>query len=67
MNYSEWDEAVNFPFGVSVETGPNAVARYMYDGQRSHGLLDVYLTDGLGVSLMAVWFERFGISLFGGF
>lgn len=67
LNYSEWDEAVNLPFGVSVDLGRGGVARYMYDGERSHGLLDLHVTERLGVSLLAVWFERFGVSLFGGF
>ena len=66
LNYSEWDDGVNYPFGAAVEIGAGFVARYMYDGQRSHALLDYYLGQ-VGVSLMYVWMETFGVALYGGF
>jgi hypothetical protein len=66
LNYSEWDEGINVPFGAAQELGGSFAARYMYDGQRSHALLDYY-RDVVGVSLMWVWLEQFGIALHGGF
>jgi hypothetical protein len=38
----------------------------MYDGQRSHVLLDHY-RGNVGISLMWVWLEKFGVALHGGF
>jgi hypothetical protein len=66
FNYSEWDDGVNVPFGAAQELGRNFAVRYMYDGQRSHALLDAY-RGNVGVSLMWVWLERFGVALHGGF
>ncbi len=66
VNYSEWDEGVNLPFGAAVELGHGFLLRYMYDGSRSHGLLD-YNLDRFGVSIIWVWMEKFGVSLYGGF
>ena len=65
LNYSEWDDAVNVPFGGALEIGHGISARYMYDGNRSHGLIE-YFRDRVGVSFMYIWFETFGISLHGG-
>ena len=66
VNYSEWDEAVNFPVGVGFEVGKGFSVRPMYDGDRGH-LMFNYFADRYGVSLMAVWFETMGISLSAGF
>jgi len=66
LNYSEWDDGVNLPFGASQEIGRSFAARYMYDGQKSHALLDYY-RQKVGVSLMWVWLEKFGVALHGGF
>lgn len=66
LNYSEWDNGFNIPFGGGVEIGRGFVARYMYDGNRSHALLD-YFAGHVGLSLMYVWLETFGISINGGF
>jgi hypothetical protein len=66
LNYSEWDEGFNVPFGVAKEVVDRFALRYMYDGQRSHALADYYL-DNVGVSLMYVWLEQFGVSLYAGF
>jgi hypothetical protein len=66
LNYSEWDEGLNVPFGAAQEIGRGFAARYMYDGQRSHALLDYY-RDNVGVSLIWVWLEEFGVALHGGF
>lgn len=66
LNYSEWDEEMNFPFGANLELGKGFSMRPMYDGQRSHLLLN-YFTHQYGISLMYVWYEKFGISLTAGF
>ena len=67
LNYSEWDEELNFPFGASAELGAGVVARYMYDGMDSHALLDYFVTESMGVTLMYVWLDTFGVALHGGF
>lgn len=66
LNYSEWDDGFNAPFGAAKEIGRGFAARYMYDGQRSHALLDYY-RENVGISLMWVWLEKFGVALHGGF
>lgn len=66
LNYSEWDEQFNFPFGGNIELGKNFSLRPMYDGQRSHLMVN-YFTERFGVSLMYVWLETFGVSLSTGF
>jgi hypothetical protein len=65
LNYSEWDEGFNYPFGASFEIGRGFGARYMYDGQRSHALLDYYWNN-VGVSLMWLWLETIGVAFHGG-
>ena len=66
LNYSEWDDRINFPFGAAVEIGGGLLARYMYDGNRSHLLMDYYFGP-VGVSAMYVWLEQFGVAFHGGF
>lgn len=66
LNYSEWDDGINVPFGAGQEIGRGFAARYMYDGNRSHALLD-YTRDNVGVSFLWVWLEKFGVALHGGF
>jgi len=62
LNYSEWDETFNFPFGGSFEFCQGVSTRYMYDGQRSHLMLN-YFPERWGASLMWVWLEKFGLSV----
>ena len=66
LNYSEWDEGFNYPFGAEWFIWRGFSLRYMYDGERSH-LLGNWVGGHVGVSLMAVWMDTFGIALFGGF
>lgn len=61
LNYSEWDDDFNVPFGVEVEFGERFSARPMYDGDRTHLMLN-YRGDRFGVSLIWVWLERGGIA-----
>lgn len=67
LNYSEWDEGFNVPFGAAFDLGRGCSVRYMYDAVRSHALLDRALNDRWGMSLMAIWLERFGVAIHGGF
>lgn len=66
LNYSEWDDRLNVPFGVTVELGRGFSVRPMYDGRRSHLMLNAFATQ-VGMSLLWVWYERFGIALSTGF
>lgn len=66
LNYSEWDDRFNFPFGVSLEVGKGFSIRPMYDGDRGHLMVN-YFADTYGISLMYVWYETAGISLSVGF
>lgn len=61
LNYSEWDGEFNFPFGGSLEFGRGISARAMYDGQRTHLLLN-YFPHRYGVSLIYAWLENFGVA-----
>ena len=66
LNYSEWVEKFNLPVGLGVELGKGFSVRPMFDGDRSHLLLN-YFDDRYGVSLMAVWLEKMGVAFFYGF
>jgi hypothetical protein len=57
---------VNCPFGAEWLIGRGFSARYMYDGQRSH-MLGSWFGANIGVSLIAVWMDTFGIAVAGGF
>src|SRR5688572_8343050 len=66
FNYSEFEEGINLPFGVSYHLRPDLSAMYMNDGRKSHGLL-TYSQADWSVSLMWVWFKHPGISMSWGF
>jgi hypothetical protein len=66
LNYSEWDEGINFPFGGEWYIHGGFSVRGMYDGQQPHAMVN-WFGDRFGVSLMAVWLDTFGISVAGGF
>ena len=61
LNYSEWDEDFNFPFGVEVDLTENLSVRPMYDGQRTH-LTMSYRKERHNISLLWVWLERIGLA-----
>lgn len=65
-NYSEWDGGINFPFGAYVDVGRGFSLQPMYDGQRSHLLVN-WQRERYGVSLLWVWLEEAGISFNVGF
>ena len=62
----EWDEAINFPAGISLEIGNGLSIRPMYDGDRGHLMLNYFATQ-YGISLMYVWLKTMGVSLSVGF
>lgn len=66
LNWSEWDERFNVPFGASVELGAGFSLRPMYDGHRSH-LMGTWSGSRVSVSALWVWFERAGAAVSLGF
>jgi hypothetical protein len=66
LNYSEWDAEFNAPFGASVEFGKGISVRWMYDGDRQHGMLNYYASR-YGVSVMYVWLDTMGLTFSVGF
>ncbi|MEM7353881.1 MAG: hypothetical protein AAF657_23980 [Acidobacteriota bacterium] len=61
LNYSEWDDEFNLPFGIDVELGRSFSARPMYDGHRTHLTLN-YQGRRYTTSLLWVWLERVGVA-----
>jgi len=66
VNYSEWDEAINYPFGATLELGQGFSVRPMYDGQRTH-LLGSWYRNTFGVTLIWAWLEEPGVAISFGF
>ncbi len=66
VNYSEWDESLNFPFGAYLEVAPGYTLQPMYDGERTH-LLGMYATRRFSVTLIYAWLEEAGIAASVGF
>ena len=66
LNYSEWDEGFNVPFGANVELGGGLSLQPMYDGNRTH-LLGMYATERASVTLIWAWLESFGAAVSVGF
>ena len=66
LNYSEWDEGWNVPFGANLELGHGFSAQPMYDGNRTH-LLGTYATERFSTTLIWAWLERAGIAVSVGF
>ena len=62
LNYSEWDDGFNVPFGVEFELPAGFSLRPMYDGDRTH-LTFNYQKRRFGASLLWVWLERFGVAV----
>jgi hypothetical protein len=66
LNYSEWDERLNVPFGATLELGRGFSVQPMFDGDRTHLLLH-HATARASVSFLWVWLERPGLSVSIGF
>ena len=66
LNWSEADEALNFPFGATLDLSHGFSVRPMYDGERTH-LMASYGTERWVLSFLYVWLEHPGVSLGLGF
>lgn len=66
LNYSEWDEGFNVPFGATLWIGPNFSLQPMYDGNETH-LMASYAAGHVGISLLWVWLEDPGAAVSFGF
>lgn len=66
INYSEFDQRINFPFGVNIALTKQWDGMFMHDGRKSHLLL-TYKADSYNVSLMWIWFKHPGVSISWGF
>ena len=62
LNWSEFDEAFNVPFGGTLHLGEVFALGGMYDGQRSHGLLRA-MRGSWSATALWVWFENFGLAI----
>jgi len=66
LNYSEWDQGLNFQFGANVELGHGISVQPMYDGHRTH-LLGSVTAGRFSGTLIWAWLERFGVAVAAGF
>lgn len=66
LNYSEWDEDWNVPFGANVELGGGFSVQPMYDGHRTH-VLASYAMQRYSATLIWAWLERAGVAVSVGF
>ena len=66
LNYSEWDEGWNIPFGANIELGRGLSIQPMYDGNRTH-LLGTYATERFSATLIWAWLEEAGVAVSMGF
>lgn len=66
INYSEFENGFNFPFGVNFNLAPNWDFLAMNDGRNSHLLL-TYRQPDFSISLLSIWLKRPGISISWGY
>lgn len=66
INYSEFEDGFNFPFGASFALNSTFDLLAMNDGRKSHLLL-TYKQPSYNLSLMWIWLRRPGISVSFGF
>ena len=66
LNYSEWDDGFNVPFGANIDLSRGFSMQPMYDGNRGH-LLASFATQRASVTLIWAWFETPGIAMSYGF
>lgn len=66
VNWSEWDDEINFPFGANLQLPGGFSLQPMYDGARSH-LLASWANERFSVTAIAAWYERFGLAFSTGF
>ena len=61
LNWSEWDDAINVPFGMQVRLGSNLSLQPMYDGHRSH-MLGTWSNSRVSATVIWAWFETIGFA-----
>ncbi|MBL8066390.1 MAG: hypothetical protein JNM34_11110, partial [Chthonomonadaceae bacterium] len=66
INYSEFEQRINFPFGVNYSITPGLSAMFMNDARKSH-LLMTYSKENWSVTGLLVWMKHPGISFSWGF
>ena len=66
LNYSEWDESLNVPFGAHIDLGRGFSVQPMYDGDRGH-LAGSWSNGRASLSVLWVWFEQLGVAAAFGF
>jgi hypothetical protein len=66
VNYSEWDEGINFPFGANIHIAGGFSILPMYDGARTH-LMGSWADDHMTITAIAAWMEDFGLAFSTGF
>lgn len=66
LNWSEFDDGFNLPFGGSLHLGDDYDLRTMYDGRRTH-LLASASRGRWTVTALWIWFEHAGLSIATGF
>ncbi len=66
LNYSQWNEGWNVPFGANLELGRGFSLQPMYDGNRTH-LLATYATSRYSATLIWAWLESAGVAFSMGF
>jgi hypothetical protein len=66
LHYSEWDERVLVPFGAQIGLPAGLSLQPMYDGARSH-LLVQWVGERASVGFVWAWLERPGVTVSFGF
>ncbi len=66
VNWSEWDERMNLPFGANIELGRGLSVQPMYDGNRTH-LLASWANQRLSATVVWAWLECVGVAMSVGF
>lgn len=66
LNYSEFEDGFNLPFGLTYGLAPKVSTMFMNDGRKSHWLL-THSEEDWSVSAMLVWMKHPGISVSFGF
>lgn len=62
VNWSEWDDGFNFPFGASLALGGNLSVRPMYDGDRTHLMLS-WSRGPATLTALWIWLEEAGLAV----
>ncbi len=67
LNYSEFEDGLNFPFGASVHIVDHFSGMLMNDGRKPHAMLNYDSGHGWGLTAIWVWFEHPGAAFSYGF